>query len=324
MADAAQLPPQGLLSRGAIRARAGPRDPSTRLSAPPSALPPPVPPSAPPCSTTAVLRLRPTLRVHISSPNGAGASTADDEEDEEEGTPVHGGNYLTKRANNRCALVPVLDDDNARADGILVFEDETMLLDKLWAFSPRVARGVMRLNLIAFAAAMISWLLMPFVVPFAILEYTNTTHVLLAEQSTKTTVGDGASDGGNGGNGGSGGNGGNGSIVPGTGVTNISNDLWDPAWSDVAIVLADIIHCIISLFCVIHILIYFHWGTFRLLVKEEWPGMVVTLSSSVAYAAVAGSLQSHHAHICTLVFSKFFYVLWVMLQDVISVYVNPS
>ena len=37
---------------------------------------------------------------------------------------------------------------------------------------------------------------------------------------------------------------------------------------------------------------------------------------------VAGSLQPHHAHICTLVFSKFFFVLWVMLQDVISVGTN--
>ena len=247
MADAARLPPQGLLSRGAIRARA-PRDPSA-------------PPSAPPCSTTAaVLRLPPT------------ASTADDEER----TPKLGENYLTKRANNRCALVPVLDDDNARTDGILVFEDETMFFDKLWAFSPRVARGAMRFNSVVFAASMISWLLMPFVVPFAILEYTNTTHVLLAEQSTN--VGDGGS-------GGSGGSGGNGSMVPGTNV------LWDPAWSEVAIVLADVIHCITSLFCVSHVLVFFHWGTFRLLVKEEWPGMVVTLSSSVAYAVVAGSLQ---------------------------------
>jgi hypothetical protein len=78
-------------------------------------------------------------------------------------------------------LVPVEEDTKGMErskDGSIILRDETMLLDRIQACSPRLQKCIVGFWWLTFAVYWLSLLLFLPALPFAILKFTNTTDVL--------------------------------------------------------------------------------------------------------------------------------------------------
>ena len=88
---------------------------------------------------------------------------------------------LRKRPGRVVKLVPVEEDTKGserRKDGSIILRDETMLVDRVIACSPRLGKCLYVVFMLIFAVSLLSALVVGPALPFAILKFTNTTDVL--------------------------------------------------------------------------------------------------------------------------------------------------
>jgi hypothetical protein len=88
---------------------------------------------------------------------------------------------LRKRPSRAVKLAPVKEDTKGTErskDGSIILRDETMLLDRIYTYSPRLGKCIEVGLVLDFAVFSLSSLVAMPALPFAILKFTNTTDVL--------------------------------------------------------------------------------------------------------------------------------------------------
>jgi len=97
---------------------------------------------------------------------------------------------LRKRPGRVVKLVPVVDDSTGTErckDGSIILRDETMLMDRIHACSPRLSKCIGVIPVLGGLMFLLSGLLVTFALPFAILKFTNTTDVLFGPPVANTS-----------------------------------------------------------------------------------------------------------------------------------------
>ena len=206
---------------------------------------------------------------------------------------------LCRREAHSVTLAPVLQEQD---NGNLVFFDEVMLKDRIHERCPCVMPFLYNIQRVAFIVLAVGAIFVLPIMPFAVLEYTNTTQVLLAASPTPT----------------------NAQSMNATTNTSASAAapaaaLWPEEWTTFSLIFSDVYICAGIYLCTFMTVFEMHRGSMRLLVKEKWPGMVVTVFTAWAYAGIAASLQPNGSHLLFLFYTKVVLPTWICLQDSLNV-----
>ena len=228
--------------------------------------------------------------------------------DPEEEAAFMGWFYIPAKPEARqVRLTPVRKYQSVgRSEGnTIVIADEPMLIDGAKRRCPRVFLCTFQLwNIIQ----LMNLLLMPLyhvALPFAILEYTNTTHVVWGEYDGNTNS--------------SGSSGGDSSMGDDAGVA-AGGPPWAPGWVDTSLILSDIYSCTqMYYFLYICVLCPVHWGTLRAHLRHDFLRLFATWGTSVGYFAVAVSLRPDRSHILWLAMFKIAMVFELSIFDAFAV-----
>jgi hypothetical protein len=221
---------------------------------------------------------------------------------------------LCRREAHSVTLAPVLQDQGTHHsdDGTIVFFDEVMLKDLIHERCPCVMPFLYNIQRVAFIVLSVGAMFVLPIMPFAVLEYTNTTKVLLA--AAPSTLTNALTMNGN---------------ATNNTMTNATTNtpasaaaappLWPEGWTTFSLVFSAIYLCAGIWLCTFMAVFEMHRGLLRRLVQEKWPGMVVTVFTGWAYAGIAASLQPNGSHILFLVYTKVVLPAWLCLQDSLNV-----
>ena len=189
---------------------------------------------------------------------------------------------LRKRENLGVKMTPALDVD--ADDGVTVLRDETILIDRIYRCSPIIAKVLLVIHDILYPVASFLGLLANFTMPFSILLFTNTTTILES------------------------------------GIGNATNEeLWAPAWSDVALLYGDAVSALWIYLFIFQVFFFSHPGMTRRIWSRQWPSLLVKLGTAWGYAGFASSLQPARSHIIWLIFFKVAFPLFMVQMDTTSV-----